>query len=813
MAVRKIVSEAVSDKQLRGVVRELADEKNAAMTPSEFKSNVLSRLNNERAINTQQRLQKIQNLETKARNISVATQDAFKNEPTDGVLALLNHVNAQHVGPMGNARSIMHDAQQRWTTMATIGMKKDKVWDIFKSGKLSREIEMELAELKTGGNPGISKSMEAQKIAINLRKIYNYAHQELKDAGMDIGFIEGFTGRVIHDASKIRERTFGEWYSSIIDKLDHGKTFQGMSESQKIEKLQNIYTNIVEGKYSASEASSVEDNIVTLFDRAAINKQKSRSKSLFFKDGASTADYRAEFGRGDFNSTLSSYIMKNSRDLGLVKSFGTNPRAGYEALKEAVYSRLKKEDPAKAAKFRTDEYKMDRVYNSIDGSLAGNPEDWLQKSLHAAQVVTQTSKMGFSVLPAMTDFNTSFHLAKSASGKNMAETVFDNLSNYFKSMPPEEKRKMADFFGRTLEEGHGTLHSDYADGFGGFKGMAKLQKTFFDINPLTYHTEYMRLGMTRTSAADLADNLSGTMTANMVQNLERYGVTGKDFSVLREMIVDVDGHKLVDPAMAEKIDPGIIQNYLDKNGINKTVNQYRKDIRYAVSAYYDDFANRATATPSDIDKQRLLRGTKADDKLGIALRLMAQFKAPSMSVLSTYSRLAQSTPGKSFDTAAVSSMFIGAMASGYMILFLKDLAAGKTPRDPKNIQTTIDAAIAGGGATLWGDALFQDYRKMGGEKAFGLVAGPSASTALKGIVIGQETIKKAYAGKANPTGKQVDFALQNVPFANQIFARKALDYILLNDLQEHLDPGFMQRKQDREKKKMIENSQSYIFGQ
>lgn len=811
-AVRAVVSAKVKDSQLRNLVSDLADQKNSSMSPAEFRQKALDNLNNDRLLTAQERLQKIQNLETKARNISVATQDAFKSNPAQGVLALMDHVAAQHVGPMGNARSIIHDAQQRWTTMATIGMKKDGVWDIFKSGKLSKEIEQELFELQPGGKPGISGSMEAQKIAINMRKVYNTAYQELKDSGMNIGFIEGFTGKVIHDPSKVMKSSFGEWYTSIINKLDHEKSFPGMNEEQKVASLTQTYENIINGKYSGSDASSAEDKIVTLFDREAVNKQKSKAKSLFFKDGASINEYRSEYGRGDLNSSFASYINQNSRNLGLVKAFGTNPKAGFQALKESIASKMNAID--KKAFLNNNE--MDRVYKAIDGSLAGNPDSFQYKFLNAVQTWEQVTKMGRSVIPAMGDFNVAIHLAKSATGKNMAETTFDFMNNYMSAIPKESRREWADFFGRTLEEGHGTLHSDFADGHGGFSGMSKLQKAFFDLNPLTYHTEFQRLGMTKYMSKELAMSVEspGGIAKSMMDNLNRYGITEKDIPVLKEMVVDVGGHRVLDPAMSEKLDPGVIQNYLDKNGINKTVNQYRRDIKYAVSSYYDNFANMATLTPSEIDRQMLLHGTSANTTLGVALRMFAQFKAPAVSVARTYSRLAQSTPGKTFDTAAISSMFLGSLVSGYGILALKDIADGKTPRNPKDIKTTLDAVVAGGGATLWGDAAIQDYTGYGGANAaLGFIGGPAVSTAFKGYQLGQETIKKAYAGKANPTGKQVDFALQNVPFANQIFARKALDYILLNDLQEHLDPGFMQKKQDREKKKMIENSQSYIFGQ
>lgn len=222
---------------------------------------------------------------------------------------------------------------------------------------------------------------------------------------------------------------------------------------------------------------------------------------------------------------------------------------------------------------------------------------------------------------------------------------------------------------------------------------------------------------------------------------------------------------------------------------------------------------RGTAREKAYATQGLQAGTPA----GEAMRLISQFKQYPMSfVQQILGRYAQedrfwSIPGAlgrriiadpTGTGVKVANLVLTLTAMGYMSTVLKDLAKGRTPRDPTDPRTWAAAFVQGGGAGLYGDYLFSRVNRFGGtlgEAAAGPFIG-SAFDAGDLLLQSREGLLSDLFGEgdeAYPDNRAFNFFKNNTPFLNLFYTRVALDYLILYDAQEWLRPGSLRRMERR----------------
>jgi hypothetical protein len=141
-------------------------------------------------------------------------------------------------------------------------------------------------------------------------------------------------------------------------------------------------------------------------------------------------------------------------------------------------------------------------------------------------------------------------------------------------------------------------------------------------------------------------------------------------------------------------------------------------------------------------------------------------------------------------------------ALGYAAMSIKDLIKGREPRDPTDPKTVIAAFAQGGGLGLYGDFLFGEYSRMG--RTF--------TSSLAGPVLGNlDTLTDLWTRLRNGddlAAQSFKALIDNTPFANLYWLRPLLDYSILFNIQESLNPGFLRRMERRVER---ENSQQFIF--
>jgi hypothetical protein len=120
---------------------------------------------------------------------------------------------------------------------------------------------------------------------------------------------------------------------------------------------------------------------------------------------------------------------------------------------------------------------------------------------------------------------------------------------------------------------------------------------------------------------------------------------------------------------------------------------------------------------------------------------------------------------------------IGSMiAIGYLGMLVADMRDGKQRRDPRDSETWLAALLRGGGFVLYADALLSSAGRTPGYVSDGTIAGYPALENLLALL------------KGEASGATV---------INLFYAKMTLDWLVLANLQDALNPGFMARTKHR----------------
>lgn len=229
----------------------------------------------------------------------------------------------------------------------------------------------------------------------------------------------------------------------------------------------------------------------------------------------------------------------------------------------------------------------------------------------------------------------------------------------------------------------------------------------------------------------------------------------------------------------------------------------RREIEDKLRTYYVDQTSTLALEPDQKTRAIVLQGTRPGTWTGEFMRFAMQFKSFTGAYMQRI--LGRELYGRGYEGDSL----IGALRNsngelqglarlvamttilGYASMSLKDLAKGKTPRDPTEdgqaLKVMLAAMVQGGGAGIYGDFLFGAANRMGSGTVESLV-GPVISSA--GRIV--DLYHKALEGD-DVSARAFGEVLNNTPFMNLFYVRPVLNYMVLYQIQDMLSPGYMRR--------------------
>ena len=250
---------------------------------------------------------------------------------------------------------------------------------------------------------------------------------------------------------------------------------------------------------------------------------------------------------------------------------------------------------------------------------------------------------------------------------------------------------------------------------------------------------------------------------------------------------------------------------LTKDGIRAIPGLSDADANRATArllGFLDAEARTAVLSPDLATRAGLQQGTKAGTVGGELLRSLMLFKSFPVAIVQKHLRRLENIPSTQGKVAYGVAMMTGLTLFGAAAMTLKDLAAGKDPRDPADPKFWLAAFVQGGGVGIFGDILYTGMggNARGGQSNWTSLAGPVLGNAFDGMNVVRKGAGWAIADeKADEAKRQfgaeaLRFVRGNTPLVSLWYLRSAVDHMVVHDLQEQLSPGYLSRMERRSRK-------------
>lgn len=734
------------------------------------------------------------------------------------------------------------------------GILENKLKDelkIFQSGMLDREVSIEIDSFSRTGEFKTQDGI-AQKIAVNVARMNKQMLLDKRASGITTKEMMGYIVRQSHNADKLLKVNKEQWVSDIYGRLDLDRSFSDVSvkqevnpttgeikefsvESQIKERLSETYDKITKGQYDAQLDDTVTDvNNVTIFDFQNLSKKYSGERSLHFKDGENWYEYNKQYGNDSLYNTISKTIDRVSKDVELIKKFGAIPEKAFEGdvarlrkqLKDDIKDLDLKAQEKKLAQFEADIFQARNEFNAFFGKNQFPIDRSIAKAGAAVRALNNLRMLGGVLKGAIVDLPMGAFALRNQAGLTFFESYSQGLKLYGKQLKEFVKgdqniKAVADSLQlysqlRAQDNYARFTNEDYHPG-----NLAKMQRFFFKLNGLSYHTEAARNSFSVVYANRLA-KLAGTDFSNLdtiVKNgMQRHKLGDFEWKVISMAKETHDG--IGDVISAQKIgeldDEAIraiaktagIQKY---NGLKFDPVRAKQEIQSRYAALVNDFAALAVPEPNIGDMQLLLRGTKPGEPLGEVLRFAAQFKGFGIAYnrsFATSNAISQGITGSDLKSlmnksTATNVLTLGmeSMAFAYMAESVGDVLLNKEPANPVSPETIGRMALKSGFMALSGDLMFGGATRNASfqDRVIGFAGGPTASTIVgeKGLIstIGGMTSADEDYEKEKAYRNAIDFAWKMIPGNNLLYTKYATEALIVDRLKEWADPGYIDNKQ------------------
>lgn len=679
-------------------------------------------------------------------------------------------------------------------------------------GVIDRQIAAEMWELsKRNGKPGVSGSKEALEAAKIIHRLQENMVARLNRAGAFIKRMPGYIVRQTHDMRLIKRAGFDAWYKDVWPKVDEMRSFNRILADDEREAIyRTLYNEFAAGRHP----SALQEQAWQAFLPSGGNlaKRVSQHRELHFRTGEEWHAYHTKYGRGTILEAVASAAQGNGRAVALMETFGSNP--------EAMLRRFVDEADDRAAKIgaKTSEsrnrFSPDTLWAIVSGE-GNRPADTALARLGNAVRATQVaSKLGSAVLSAYLSDPKLQANELARHGVPFLRRAMLPWQNVIRMATESgEQRKLANMLQAYRDGMLSEVWGRYDTG-DGLPGVASwfAQKTM-KLSGMNAWTSAAKGNVAATISHEMADR-AGTAFDQLEPEyrklLRSYGITAEDWGRLGSAQIDVEGVPYIVPHQLKLADFGT----LDTPEGRRAARRARDELSTKLITFIDDRMAAAMNEPGARTRAHLIGSTRPGTWRGEFWRAATLFKSFPVEILNrVYGEKVANG-----EYASLAGLFLTMTVLGGVTNVVRDAARGIAPPDyadlsPKQgLQLFLRAAITGGGLGLFGDFVLGEYNRFGGSMTASL-AGPVLGQSDKAMEIFAGVMRAPAADDPLDAAKDVGakafkFLYSNLPFVNLWWARQTLDYFVLYNMQEWLNPGYLQRM---ERRREAETGQRYIL--
>lgn len=674
-------------------------------------------------------------------------------------------------------------------------------WEDFTSGKMDLEIKQEMLGVNTG-------LKQAKQIAQVLKSFQEEYRLRLNDLGANIGKLSDWITRTMHDAdkmanaskrTKIVEDNRIAWREYTRERLDLKRSFPEVADIIKVNKiLDDIYDSLMTGDHMKHGGTN------SVYGTRNVTNRLNSSRVLHFKDAVARHEYDIMFGEPSLKDSVTSVISNSARNIALMQVLGTNPQLTLEKILSLLRKKYKSSDAElnKQLVFKT----FKNEFAELDGSINAIGNNTMAKVGMFIRVLQSTGKLGFAGIASASDL-AQYMTTTNFQGRGLLTGLGEAMNALFK----RQDKEAMEILGVISNSVIGNMSNKYSSSFDTWGKMGRLQNLFFKYNSLNWWVSSLKSGMTVGLARHygmLADTVFNSLNIRERNLLKLYSIDEGKWNLLRSIkTLDVENKRYLTAEGVNELSDEAIKKYVRRSLSEREIRNFKKDLELTWRNFLVDQAIHGTPEADASVRAFMNQGFEKGTGKGETIRFIGQFKQFPITIWKKIIGRELNSYGpddSKFSTiSGLTSMVILGTMFGYIAMSVKDMLKGRTPRDPTNPSTMLEALSQGGGLGIYGDFLINEIQNEYGNNVFETILGPTASDLNKLRDIVMNLNDPAKAGK-----KFVQFAENNVPFLNLYYTKAAYDYLIGYQIKEFLDPGFFERMRQRHEEK---RGQSYFL--
>ena len=598
----------------------------------------------------------------------------------------------------------------------------------------------------------------------------DWLRRRFNAAGGSIGKLDDWGLPQTHNAVALRKAGRESWKSYIVPRLDlnrmkNGLTGKAFSPRELDGILDGIYDSVTtRGQIDIEPAMRPHG-------KGALAGQRGESRFLIFKDSDSWLEYHRDFGDGDIFASMMKHISGMAKDIAALEILGPNPSGMVEWMKQVVMKDMAGRglEPAKATPKIT---AIDTLWKSIRGDLDVATNETIANGFGFARTAITASTLGGAAITSLTDIGTGM-VARSFAGLPPQHII----PQLIKAMTPAERRE-AVAAELILDQALNTFHQHarFAGAMGGGETMqyvADRVLTYSGLIPFTQAGKHAFGLAFMSEAARHASKSFKDMPDVLRQTFERHGISERDWDLIRKAGLHQkwDGTQILRPVeIRQKINDQLADKY---------IGMIQAETEYAVP------------TGGHRARRAVLGQTLRGSASGELLRNFMQFKSFPIAFMFLHggrmmrewhkgNRMSAATYGGSI---VLSTTLFGAAA-----MQMKQIAAGKDPRDMNDAKFWGAAMLQGGALGIYGDFMFSDLNRFGGGIG-STIAGPLADRGNQLLNLTLGNAQQLLLGEDTKFGREATrFVRFNVPGSNIWYLQMAWNRVLMDQVQWWADP-------------------------
>ena len=675
-------------------------------------------------------------------------------------------------------------------------------WDDFSSGRMDLEIMREML----GEPTGIKNAKDIAKV---LKESQNSWRLRLNDLGANIGLLDDWITRTTHNTEKMAAANKDSrlltdnrlaWVEYIQTKLNLKRTFSDVNDPVEINKiLSSIYDSLMTGDHMKYGGAN------SIYGTKNVTNRLNASRVLHFKDMQSRQEYNIKFGEPSLITSVMNTLTSSSKNIVMMERLGTNPQDTFNKILSLLRKKYKSSDYEIVRDLNFENFQG--AYAQLDGSSNIPGSQTLAKIGEVVRSTGDMARLGGTSVTSVADL-APYMLSTNFQGRGLLTGLFEAIGGLVVGNNRAAMEALEVISNSVVVANRGNVFSDGSESFG---GLNNLRNKFFKWNGLNGWIASLKSSMALGVA-----KFYGSLTETKFFNLEKrernfltlYGIDEGKWDMLRSIkTLAADDKKYITAEGAKDIPDSVINKYVGRKLSARELRNFKNELELTWRNVLNDQGTHGTPEPDSQIRSITKMGTVKGTYMGEINSFVMQYKNFAVSLYKKILRREMDSYGpdesKLIGATMIASALMLGTIFGYIVLSIKDMLSGRSPRDPKKLSVIMQSFVQGGGGGIYGDFLMSEVQNQYGNGVFETALGPTASDIKKFIDMVKTMNEPKKAGK-----KFIQLAEGHTPFINLYYTKAAYDYLIGYQIKEYLDPGFFQRMKDRNEKN---RGQTYYF--